>query len=106
MTAKYLCTVTTPVGAFTRTSTKPYAFAVVSEPVSRSGFPVGTPDELRAHILTLGKGGVFGRFAKDRGYIVSYHSSEASARGAAEKGNTPYMTVRALGVFPVVAVAK
>lgn len=101
--AKSTLTVSTPFGTFSRQTNTPYTHAVVSEPVARFDFPEGkTPDELRAHIVaTAGKGGVFGRFAKDQGYVISYHCSEASARKAADKGNTPYLTTRSLGVFPV-----
>lgn len=104
MATKINCTVETPYGTFTRKATKAYTHAAVCEPVARFDFPKGkTPDELRAYIVanSLGSGGVFGRFAKDHGYVVSYHSSEASARKAADKGNSPYLTTRGLGVYPV-----
>jgi hypothetical protein len=110
MTKKTTLTVTTPHGVFSRTTATPYTHAVVSLAVSRTtGFDGNgnrivteweTAEQFKAWIGD-DKVGVFGRFAKDGGYVVSYHSSEAAARKAAEKGNSPYVTTRTLGVFPV-----
>lgn len=113
--AKNTITVKTPFGTFTRQTNTRYTHAVVSVPVSRvTGFQDdGTPvraywnsaEEFKAWMDQegYGKGGVFGRFSKDGGYVLSYHSSEAAARKAADKGNTPYVVTRTLGVFPVEA---
>jgi hypothetical protein len=108
--SKPTLTVTTPFGVFSRNTDTPYTHAVVSLAVSRTiGFddndqPIvanwETAEQFRQW-LGCAKVGVFGRFAKDNGYVLSYHSSEAAARKAADKGNSPYVTTRTLGVFPV-----
>lgn len=111
MSKKQTISVTTPFGVFTRTTATPYKFAVVSRAVSRNTYDHEgnlrvltweTAEQFRNWIAAFKSGGgVFGRFAKDNGYVLSYHSSEAAARKAADKGNSPYVTTETLGVFPV-----
>jgi hypothetical protein len=93
---KFTLKINTPYGEFTRTTGTAYTHVVVSHPVSRCGKPIVSAAELHANLVADGNrtSGVMARVMKDRGYLVSWHASEANARKAAEKGNSAYFTTR------------
>ena len=97
--AKSTLTATTPFGDFSRKTDSPYTHVVVRSP-DCNWREVHSPEELVAKFGSgHGKGGgVFGRYVKDRGYIVSWHSSASAAISAKPAG---YCDSKLLGVFPV-----
>lgn len=109
--AKRIVTVNTPVGTFTRTTATPYTHAVVraitatygkcDENGKLTGDVATTPAEFAAECA--GHWGVYGRYAKDHGYVVSYHATEAAARKAAADATKDrwYVISKVVGVFPV-----
>lgn len=108
MSKKINLTVTTPHGTFSRKTESAYTHVCLSVPASRTEIDgdgkcvervFASPADFVA--AYPGKGGVFGRYVKDGGYVVSWHMSEATARRAFEKGNSAYVTTRSLGVYPV-----
>lgn len=94
--AKFNLKITTPHGEFTRKATRAYTHAVVRlSPRAQEAF------DNRGSATRWTKSGVTGRWIKDRGYAVTWHSSEANAHKAAA---APYMwdgSVEVVGVFPV-----
>lgn len=82
--------VETSVGQFTRTTATAYTHAVVRTCAAATRALEGNY-----------KGGVYGRWAKDRGYAVTWHGSAAAAAKAAA---TPYvwdLKAVVVGVFAV-----
>lgn len=89
----------TPHGEFTRTTGTAYTHAVVrSCPRAMEAFEASQNDPENTRRW---KGGVTGRWAKDRGFAVTWHKSEASARSAASKPYGWSRTSTVLGVFAV-----
>jgi hypothetical protein len=100
--AKKVLKVSTPHGEFTRSTDAAYSHVVVAIPASRFGDTYEDAADLVAELQDRNSSrGVFGRVLKDRGYIVSWHSSLALAAKAAEKGNSPYFKTRDAQVFEV-----
>jgi len=90
--------ISTPHGEFTRTTGTAYTHAVVAIAASRCGTTFATPADVVAY-CDNSKSGVMARVLKDRGYIVSWHSSAAAAQKAAIKGNSAYFTTHTGEVF-------
>lgn len=95
------CIVTTPTaGEFTRDSTKAYTHAVVRT----------SPRALRTFERyggsTKGTSGVDSRWVKDRGFVVTYHGSEAAAKNAASEPYDYDSKTTVVGVFPVTVAVK
>lgn len=102
MTKKTTLKINTPMGEFTRTTATAYTHVVVAIAASRCGEKFNGPEDCAAHCAPHAwSGGIHARILKDRGYIVSWHSSETNARKAAEKGNSDYFTVRDAQVFAI-----
>ena len=96
MAIKFKLKIATPHGEFTRTATRPYMFAVVrNSPRAQATYNErGTARR---------PSGVHARWIKDRGFAVTWHSTEQAARKAA---TSPYMwdgSLDVVGVFPVEA---
>jgi hypothetical protein len=103
--------VDTPVGRFTRNTNSSYQFAAVSEIVEiseydsalgqRVRFPI-TAAEFAAKVIAAKRVGASRRYAKDGGFVVSWHSSQQAAQKSLEKG-CPYADIytRPVGVFAV-----
>ena len=82
MATKFKLKITTPHGEFTRVATRPYMFAVVrTSPRAMEAYE-GRGTRIRSAC------GVTQRWIKDRGFAVTWHSTEQAARGAAAR---PYM---------------
>lgn len=98
---KQMLKVNTPYGEFTRKTATKYTHIVVAQPASRMGKEITGADELAAMLTADGHhtDGVMARVLKDRGYIVSWHSTEAAASKAAIKGNSSYFKTRTGEVF-------
>ena len=85
-------TVTTPVGLFTRKTDTIYAYVNVwASP--RAERYAANPSEAC--------GGVTGRWVKDRGYGVTWHSSAQAAANAARRGYEWDSAATLVGTFPV-----
>lgn len=98
--AKQTLKINTPHGEFTRTTNTAYTHAVVAIPASRCGKTYTGAADL-AEQLAGATSGVMARVLKDRGYIVSWHSSEYAAHNAAVKGNSAYFRTHPGEVFKV-----
>lgn len=93
MARKFKLEIDTPHGIFTRSATRPYMFAVVRTSARAAkdfaNFNAADPTtEEGKRTIRWGKQGVSGRWIKDRGFAVTWHSDERTARNAARK---PYM---------------
>jgi hypothetical protein len=94
--AKMVLKVQTPVGEFNRSTKTAYTHAVVRE--SERAMGEFKDAQNGGHVFGVGQ-----RWAKDRGYAVTWHGSEKAAKKAAE---VPYMwdrSAKVVGVFPVEA---
>jgi len=89
--------VSTPVGEFSRKTNSPYTHVVVRKSARAeskwkeswtSGFKYS---------------GVDARWAKDRGYVVSYHFSHASAVAAAKKDYRYDRMATVIGIYEIAA---
>lgn len=89
MSKKIKLAVETKYGTFTRITGTAYKFCVVTVPLSRFGETFTGADELAAKLAGR-KSGVMARVLKDRGYLVSWHSSHKAAIKAAQDGNSHY----------------
>jgi hypothetical protein len=101
--AKKTLLVRTPYGDFTRTTNTAYTHVVVAVPASRCGKTFESAADLAAKLTAEGnhKSGVMARVLKDRGYIVSWHSTAAAALRAADAGNSAYFSTKPGQVFAV-----
>lgn len=97
--SKQTLTATTPHGTFTRTTETAYQFVAVGSPNGK----FKSPEDFMAKCNGSGRpmGGVYGRVFKDRGYLVSWHSSREAAERALAKGNNSYIKGEPLGVYAV-----
>lgn len=103
MATKFKLKITTPHGEFTRTATRPYMFAVVRTSDRAERELATYQAETDPQRLRWMRGGVGGRWIKDRGFAVTWHSDERTARNAAAK---PYMWDSKCGpaeIYPVEA---
>lgn len=98
--AKQTLKISTPHGEFTRTTDTAYTHVVVAVPASRCGTVYASAADLAARLVGSDSG-VMARVLKDRGYIVSWHSSEVAAQKAAIKGNSAYFRTHTGEVFKV-----
>jgi hypothetical protein len=88
--------ISTPHGEFTRKATRAYTHAVVrSCPRALEAFQNHTAKGCKTY------GGVQGRWAKDRGFAVTWHGSEQAARNAAAGNYDWDHSAVVLGIFPV-----
>jgi len=89
--------VSTPVGPFNRKTDSRYTFVNVwASP--RAAAVAASPNPYR--------GGVDGRWVKDRGFAVTWHGSEANARKAAAGGYQWDNAATLVGTFPVDALPE
>ncbi|HEX8887100.1 MAG TPA: hypothetical protein VF797_21645 [Noviherbaspirillum sp.] len=92
--AKTTLKVTTPAGEFTRTTDTAYTHAVVR-----------TSKRAKDYVERVAAGkkpitsGVFARFLKDQGHIVTWHQSESAAQKAAAGENKWDRETTLIGVF-------
>jgi len=104
MATKFNLKIETPVGTFTRKATRQYTHAVVHQsPRAMTEFLAMTSPDATEDQKRWAKSGVTGRWVKDRGYAVTWHSTEAAARKAAA---APYGwdgSVAKIGIFAVEA---
>jgi hypothetical protein len=107
MTVKFFRTLkaVTPQGEFTRGTATPYSHAVVRHSPRAQGLyqkvQAGDADGINS-----AKSGAQARWVKDRGFVVSWHTTEKSALSAAAStyGYDPDTTV--LGIYPVTIPAE
>src|SRR5262245_8153890 len=93
--SKFNCKITTQVGEFTRKATKPYSHAVVrTSPRAMGAFE-------RAQAGHKSGSNVNQRWAKDRGFAVTWHGSEAAARKAAAAPYIWDLSTQVVGIFAV-----
>lgn len=88
--------INTPHGEFTRQTNTPYTHAVVRN----------CPRAMEAFERKQIQGKVFGvsqRWAKDRGFAVTWHGSEQTARNAATSKYEWDHSATVVGIFPVLA---
>lgn len=84
-------TVTTPAGVFTRTTDTLYRYVNVWD----------SPRARRLAASPYRQSGVYARWVQDRGYAVTWHSSEQAAAGAARRGYGWDSAATLIGTFPV-----
>lgn len=94
--AKTTLKVTTPVGEFTRATATAYTHAVVR----KSPRAMGVFERAQAG-GDVYKGGVQGRWIKDRGFAVTWHGSERAAKNAAAADYTWDGQTEVVGVFAI-----
>jgi len=88
--------VITPVGEFTRKTSTDYTHAVVRKSERARG--------VYEKFLTTGEksgSGVDARWIKDRGFAVTYHSSERAARNAANQKYGWDSKAEVIGIYEV-----
>jgi hypothetical protein len=87
---------TTPAGEFSRETATAYAFVVVRKSPRAAAFVESANSGAQVY-----RGGVNGRWLKDRGYAVTWHGSEKAAKAAAGKPYDWDSKTELVGVFPV-----
>jgi hypothetical protein len=90
--------VTTPVGEFTRSTKSNYTHAVVRK--------CDRAQAVYEKFLTSGGKSVLGtdaRWIKDRGFAVTYHTSERSAANAAKQKYFWDYSAQVIGIYEVAA---
>lgn len=95
MPKKIVLHVNTICGEFTRTTNSPYKFVCVREPLGGAAAFCAN-NKARA----VG-GGVFARYMKDRGFIVSWHMTKAAALKQLAGPTIYYVASAPVGVYPV-----
>ena len=104
-------TATTPFGAFTRTSNTAYTHVVVRAITATHGvnhetgkiaWTPRTPESFVELMQDRSRRfGVMNRYAKDGGYVVSWHKGEADAHKAAARKPVGFVRSEFVGVYPV-----
>lgn len=90
--------VSTPVGEFSRTTKTSYTHVVVREGVAAMDYYNKVQAGTAKNVWTSG---VHGHWLKNRGYVVSWHGSEAAARNSASQPNGYDNNAKLVGIFPV-----
>lgn len=85
----------TLVGEFTRKTNSPYRFVCVREPIG------GAAHFCENNKARAAGGGVFARYLKDRGYVVSWHLTQAAAFKQLSGPVIYYIASAPVGVYPV-----
>jgi hypothetical protein len=96
--AKQTLNAVTPAGNFSRETNTPYQFVVVWNTPRAAAAAAEIASNPKAY-----KSGVNGRWAKDRGFGVTWHGSEHAAQNAARGGYVWDGAATLVGIFPVAA---